>query len=88
MRQQVKRPRFIDALSRTLPHLVVGAEVIWRYEFARGAAMHVLTVIDADPRLGRLTLLSQELCDNRDVTTNRCWSTCLSLSAPVLRAFP
>ncbi|MCW2474931.1 MULTISPECIES: TetR/AcrR family transcriptional regulator [unclassified Symbiopectobacterium] len=55
--------RFIDALSRTLPHLA-RAEVIWRYEFARGAAMHVLT--DADPRSGRLALLSQGLCDNRD----------------------
>ncbi|MFT8211904.1 MAG: hypothetical protein ACMZI0_17440 [Symbiopectobacterium sp.] len=55
--------RFVDALSRTLPHLT-RADVIWRYEFARSAAMHVLT--DADPRSGRLALLSQGLCDNRD----------------------
>ncbi len=55
--------RFIDAFSHTLPHLP-RAEVIWRYEFARGAAMHVLT--DADPRSGRLALLSQGLCDNSD----------------------
>ncbi|KHT19435.1 TetR/AcrR family transcriptional regulator [Pectobacterium brasiliense] len=55
--------RFIDAFSRALPALS-RAEVIWRYEFARGAAMHVLT--DADPRSGRLALLSKGLCDNRD----------------------
>lgn len=55
--------RFFDAFSRALPHLP-RAEVIWRYEFARGAAMHVLT--DADPRSGRLALLSQGLCDNSD----------------------
>lgn len=55
--------RFIDAFSRALPELS-RAEVIWRYEFARGAAMHVLT--DADPRSGRLALLSKGLCDNRD----------------------
>lgn len=53
--------RFIDAFAHTLPYLP-RAEVIWRYEFARGAAMHVLT--DADPRSGRLAMLSQGLCDN------------------------
>ncbi|RLM25902.1 TetR family transcriptional regulator [Brenneria alni] len=55
--------RFIDAFSRSLPELP-RTEIIWRYEFARGAAMHVLT--DADPRSGRLALLSQGLCDNSD----------------------
>lgn len=55
--------RFIDAFIHTLPQLG-RAEVIWRYEFARGAAMHVLT--DADPRSGRLALLSHGLCDNSD----------------------
>ena len=55
--------RFVDAFSRTLPHLS-RAEIFWRYEFARGAAMHVLT--DADPRSGRLALLSQGQCDTSD----------------------
>ncbi|PWC13962.1 TetR/AcrR family transcriptional regulator [Brenneria corticis] len=55
--------RFIDAFSRALPELS-REEIIWRYEFARGAAMHVLT--DADPRSGRLALLSKGLCDNSD----------------------
>ncbi|PWC14915.1 TetR family transcriptional regulator [Brenneria roseae subsp. americana] len=55
--------RFIDAFSRALPELS-RADIIWRYEFTRGAAMHVLT--DADPRSGRLALLSKGLCDNSD----------------------
>jgi len=55
--------RFIDAFSRALPALS-REEIIWRYEFTRGAAMHVLA--DADPRSGRLALLSKGLCDNSD----------------------
>jgi AcrR family transcriptional regulator len=55
--------RFIDAFAHSLPCLS-RAEIIWRYEFARGAAMHVLT--DVDPCSGRLALLSQGMCDNSD----------------------
>ncbi|ACS85610.1 TetR/AcrR family transcriptional regulator [Musicola paradisiaca] len=55
--------RFIQAFGRAVPH-ISRAEAIWRYEFARGAAMHVLA--DVDPRSGRLSLLSQGLCDSND----------------------
>ncbi|MCI4032524.1 TetR/AcrR family transcriptional regulator [Dickeya dianthicola] len=55
--------RFIQAFVRAVPQ-ISRAEAIWRYEFARGAAMHVLA--DVDPRSGRLSLLSQGLCDSND----------------------
>ncbi|SLM63306.1 MULTISPECIES: TetR/AcrR family transcriptional regulator [Dickeya] len=55
--------RFIQAFSRAVPH-ISRAEAIWRYEFARGAAMHVLA--DVDPRSGRLSLLSKGVCDSND----------------------
>ncbi|QDX29933.1 TetR/AcrR family transcriptional regulator [Dickeya poaceiphila] len=55
--------RFIQAFVRAVPH-ISRAEAIWRYEFARGGAMHVLA--DVDPRSGRLSLLSQGLCDSND----------------------
>jgi AcrR family transcriptional regulator len=36
---------FVDELSRALPHLS-RAEVIWRYELARGGILHILTIGD------------------------------------------
>ncbi|AXC51303.1 TetR/AcrR family transcriptional regulator [Paracoccus suum] len=52
--------RFIDAFSRALPH-VPRDEIFWRYNFALGATMQVLT--DSDPNAMRLKRLSGGLCD-------------------------
>jgi AcrR family transcriptional regulator len=46
---------FLDALARSLPYLT-RAEIIWRYEFVRGSALHVLG--NCDPISGKLQLLS------------------------------
>lgn len=47
----------INELHRTLPHLSA-SEVVWRYEFARGALIHLLANIE--PGLTRLKMLSPE----------------------------
>jgi AcrR family transcriptional regulator len=55
--------RFVAALSRALPD--IGRDVLfWRYSFALGALVQVLT--DADPELMRLKRLSEGLCDTDD----------------------
>ncbi|MEC5341217.1 TetR family transcriptional regulator [Brenneria populi] len=55
--------RFFAAFERAAPQLS-RAEIVWRYEFARGAAMHVLA--DSDPQSGRLAVLSRGLCNSDD----------------------
>lgn len=55
--------RFVDALSRALPGLS-RAEVFWRYDFAIGAMMHVIS--DADRGHHRLLRLSDGLCNTDD----------------------
>jgi AcrR family transcriptional regulator len=55
--------RFVAALQRALPGLG-RADLLWRYNFALGALMQVLT--DADPGLMRLKRLSAGLCDTDD----------------------
>lgn len=57
--------RFIAALHAALPHLS-RAEIVWRYEFARGAVVHVL--VDCDPESGRLAALSGGACHTKDET--------------------
>jgi AcrR family transcriptional regulator len=47
--------RFVDALQKALPQMS-RSEVVWRYEFIRGATMHILG--DLDPRLGRLSAIA------------------------------
>lgn len=47
--------RFIEALGRACPTLE-REEVVWRYDFARGAMMHILA--DLDPGMRRLARLS------------------------------
>ncbi len=55
--------RFVAALGRALPG--TGRDVLfWRYTFALGALVQVLT--DADPQLMRLKRLSEGLCDTDD----------------------
>lgn len=46
--------RFISEMARTFPHLTRD-DLIWRYEFARGAAVHLLS--DMDPLVRRIELL-------------------------------
>lgn len=46
---------FLDEILRTLPHLS-RPEVVWRYEFARGAALHLLA--NCDPLSGKLSMLA------------------------------
>ncbi|HEX5779982.1 MAG TPA: TetR/AcrR family transcriptional regulator [Xanthobacteraceae bacterium] len=55
--------RIVDALCRSLPHLT-REEVFWRYDFALGAMLHVIS--DADRGLRRLHRLSGGLCDTDD----------------------
>jgi len=55
--------RIVDALCRSLPHLT-REEVFWRYDFALGAMLHVIS--DADRGLRRLNRLSGGLCDTDD----------------------
>jgi len=55
--------RFVDALARAAPELGRPA-VFWRYNFALGAVMQVLT--DSDPKTRRLARLSDGLCDTDD----------------------
>jgi AcrR family transcriptional regulator len=55
--------RFIAAFARALPHLD-RAVLFWRYNFALGAVMQVLT--DSDPAFERLKRLSGGLCDTGD----------------------
>jgi AcrR family transcriptional regulator len=55
--------RYIEAFRRATPALS-DAELYWRYNFAIGAVMQVLT--DADPAARRLTRLSGGLCDTDD----------------------
>jgi AcrR family transcriptional regulator len=57
--------RFVDALHRALPKLS-REDVIWRYDFARGAIMQVLA--DLDPHLRRLAALERELAEVDDAT--------------------
>lgn len=55
--------RFVAALARALPG--IGREALfWRYSFALGALVQVLT--DADPVLMRLKRLSEGMCDTDD----------------------
>lgn len=56
LNQHVAR-RFIDAIARALPALDREA-AIWRYEFARGAAIHLLA--NLDPVSRRFELLANE----------------------------
>jgi AcrR family transcriptional regulator len=49
--------RFVDALEETLPG-VTRALIVWRYDFARGAMMQILT--DLDPSIRRLSGLDSE----------------------------
>ena len=46
---------FIDALARAMPGLA-RSELIWRYEFARGAAIHMLAL--CDPLSTKLDIIS------------------------------
>ena len=55
--------RFVDAVLRAMPSLSREA-AFWRYTFALGAIMQVLT--DADPRVRRLERMSEGLCDTDD----------------------
>jgi AcrR family transcriptional regulator len=55
--------RFIAAFGRALPDLPK-AEIFWRYNFALGSVMQVLT--DSDPTAMRLKRLSAGLCDTDD----------------------
>ena len=55
--------RITDAMGRSLPHLT-REEVFWRYDFALGAMLHVIS--DADRGLRRLNRLSGGLCDTDD----------------------
>ena len=55
--------RFVSALSGALPGLS-RETVFWRYDFALGAIMQVLT--DSDPKSRRLAELSGGLCDTGD----------------------
>lgn len=58
--------RFIEAFGRALPALAL-PEIFWRYNFALGATMQVLT--DSDPNAMRLKRLSGGLCDTDDDET-------------------
>lgn len=55
--------RFVTAFARALPALS-RETVFWRYDFALGAIMQVLT--DSDPASRRLAELSGGLCDTND----------------------
>jgi AcrR family transcriptional regulator len=55
--------RYIAALVTAAPHFT-RQEVIWRYEFVRGAAMQVLG--DIDPQSGRLSLLAESEAGSDD----------------------
>ncbi len=57
--------RFVDALEIAAPHLM-RADIYWRYNFAIGAVMQVLT--DADPSSFRLRRQSSGMCDTTDDT--------------------
>lgn len=46
---------FIDALHRVLPEFT-RAEIIWRYEFVRSAAIHLMLI--SDPNSGKLRTLT------------------------------
>jgi len=46
---------FIDEIFRALPHLT-RPEIVWRYEFARGAALHLLA--NCDPLSAKLSTLT------------------------------
>jgi len=46
---------FIDEIVRTLPHFT-RPEIVWRYEFVRGAALHLLA--NCDPLSGKLRVLA------------------------------
>jgi AcrR family transcriptional regulator len=55
--------RFVAALGKALPKLT-HAELLWRYNFALGSVMHVLT--DAAPQSRRLLRQSNGECDTND----------------------
>lgn len=59
---------FFDALQKVLPSLT-RAEIIWRYELVRGAAMHMLS--NCDPISGKFRHLTKGIgmidIDDRDV---------------------
>lgn len=57
--------RYIAALASAAPHFT-RQEIIWRYEFVRGAAMQVLG--DIDPQSGRLSLLAESDAGSDDDT--------------------
>lgn len=46
---------FMDEIQRALPHFT-RSEVVWRYEFVRGAALHLLA--NCDPLSGKLSVLT------------------------------
>lgn len=48
---------FIDALQRVLPTFT-RAEIIWRYEFVRGASIHLMLI--SDPGSGKLRTLTHD----------------------------
>ncbi|MBE9607032.1 TetR family transcriptional regulator [Acetobacteraceae bacterium H6797] len=60
--------RFINALNRAAPWLH-REEVVWRYDFARGAMMHILS--DLDPGMRRLADLSPSITAADDETIIR-----------------
>ncbi|MBE9605142.1 TetR family transcriptional regulator [Acetobacteraceae bacterium H6797] len=55
--------RFIEALNQAAPGLSRD-DVIWRYDFARGAMMHILA--DLDPAMHRLVDLSPSIAEADD----------------------
>lgn len=55
--------RFIEALNLAAPWLKRD-EIVWRYDFARGAMMQILA--DLDRRMGRLVTLSPQVVEADD----------------------
>jgi AcrR family transcriptional regulator len=77
---------FIDSLAGSLPQLT-RAELIWRYEFARGSAMHLLS--NCDPLSQKFRVLSGEgamidLDSDELVLRELITSASLGLSAPAV----
>jgi AcrR family transcriptional regulator len=75
---------FIDALAHAMPGLM-RPEIIWRYEFARGAAIHMLTI--CDPLSIKLAVLADgramvDIRDNEVVLREIMQCVLLGLSAP------
>ncbi|SAH81870.1 TetR family regulatory protein [Bordetella ansorpii] len=75
---------FIDALEASLPRFT-RAEIIWRYEFVRGSAMHLLA--NCDPLSQKFQVLTGtgqmiDLDDNELVLRELLGTALLGLSAP------